>query len=328
MNTRLVIMTAKGFIAYIPGLDWLRYRGKGSPFSARYCYTVWLRHLVMARQNGLTSIPSAVAELGPGGSLGTGLAALLSGAQRYVALDVVPLAHADKNTQVFDELLQLFRKREPIPHEAEFAGTKPVLPSYEFPRQILTDEVLDRAMADDRVREMRRAVAGLSEVRGHNVWISYYCPWYDPQVVQPETVDFLFSQAVMQSIDYIEHAYKAIHQWLKAGGMTSHQIDLTSRQSSDRWNGHWLYSDRTWKLLRGGRAFLTNRLPRSGHIQLLKNTGCEIVCDIPTRRESEIDRKALAPRFRDLSDDDLTTAGCFIQAVKRHEGPVGRKRMS
>jgi hypothetical protein len=45
-------------------------------------------------------------ELGPGDSIGAGLAALLSGADRYVGLDVMPfLARADLE-KIFDELVQ------------------------------------------------------------------------------------------------------------------------------------------------------------------------------------------------------------------------------
>src|SRR3977135_940863 len=38
--------------------------------SARYCYSVWLRHLVNAWQQGLHTLPEVVVELGPGSSQG------------------------------------------------------------------------------------------------------------------------------------------------------------------------------------------------------------------------------------------------------------------
>jgi len=57
-------------------------------------YSLWLRHVVTAYQNGAfhTGPPSVVVELGPGKSLGTGLAALLSGAEKFCAFDVVQYA--------------------------------------------------------------------------------------------------------------------------------------------------------------------------------------------------------------------------------------------
>ena len=77
-----------------------------------------------------------VAELGPGDSLGIGLAALLSSAQRYVALDVVRYAANTRNLQIFEELIALFRDRAPIPDEAEFPLVRPRLLSYTFPADI------------------------------------------------------------------------------------------------------------------------------------------------------------------------------------------------
>jgi hypothetical protein len=61
----------------------------GESKSASYCYSVWQRHLTMARQNGLQEVPHTVVELGPGDSLGVGLAALLSGAKHYYAFDTI-----------------------------------------------------------------------------------------------------------------------------------------------------------------------------------------------------------------------------------------------
>jgi hypothetical protein len=78
----------KGAATYIPGLDkvaskW-RKRGTGGTDTAAYCYEVWLKHLTLLWANGMRTIPDTVAELGPGDSLGTGLAALLSGANHYL----------------------------------------------------------------------------------------------------------------------------------------------------------------------------------------------------------------------------------------------------
>src|SRR5437016_7019160 len=95
-------------------------KGTGGTGSARYCYSIWLRHLVQARLAGVEALPHTVAELGPGDSLGTGLTALLTGADSYQALDVVEHAQAATNLQVFEELIPLLARREPIPGPDEF----------------------------------------------------------------------------------------------------------------------------------------------------------------------------------------------------------------
>jgi len=79
---------AYGIATFIPGIQSLRQKGTGGTDTSRYCYTIWLRHLVMAKSNGLNFHPKVVAELGPGDSLGIGLAALISGSDKYFAFDV------------------------------------------------------------------------------------------------------------------------------------------------------------------------------------------------------------------------------------------------
>jgi hypothetical protein len=78
-----------GAATYVPGLRRLTGRTTGGTVSARYCYSVWLRHLCMLHRHGLPTQFETVVELGPGDSLGVGLAALLTGAERYIALDAL-----------------------------------------------------------------------------------------------------------------------------------------------------------------------------------------------------------------------------------------------
>lgn len=67
----------KRIATFIPGIERLACRYSGGTISARYCYFVWLRHLVKAYENGLKTRFNRVAELGPGDSLGVGLAAMI-----------------------------------------------------------------------------------------------------------------------------------------------------------------------------------------------------------------------------------------------------------
>src|SRR3979409_1984427 len=104
-----------GLATYIPGFQNLTGRKTGGTASARYCYAVWLRHLSMLHRSALPTTFETMAELGPGDSLGIGLAALISGTQRYLALDAVRYADSTRNLQIFDESIALFRDRAPIP---------------------------------------------------------------------------------------------------------------------------------------------------------------------------------------------------------------------
>jgi hypothetical protein len=264
----------------------------------------------------MAGVPASVGELGPGDSLGAGLAAMLSGADRYFALDVVRFANVERNLKIFDELVELFRRREPIPGAEEMPGVSPKLDSYEFPRPILTEDQLARALADDRVRAIRQALAGHEEPAGP-IRITYAAPWYEAGVVQSGAADMVFSQATLQHVDDLELAYRSLSAWLRPGGYTTHQINLSCHYTAGEWNGHWAYSDLAWKILRGGRSYLINRQPHSVHVALLERHGFRILLDQKRTRESGIARQRLAPRFRGLSDEDLTTEGCFVIAVKR-----------
>jgi hypothetical protein len=70
-----------------------------------------------------------------------------------------------------------------------------------------------------------------------------------------------------------------------------------------------------WRMIRGNRPFLLNREPVSTHRRLLHENGLAIVGEQARHNEAGLKRDQLAPRFRDLSEEDLTTESVFIQAV-------------
>ena len=80
---------AQGLIkANIPSRRLHKPSATGGSTYSRYCYSTWLRHLILLHKYK-KNIPAAVAELGPGDSVGTGIAALLSGCEKYIALDIL-----------------------------------------------------------------------------------------------------------------------------------------------------------------------------------------------------------------------------------------------
>jgi SAM-dependent methyltransferase len=280
---------------------------------------VWLRHLVAANQYAaITGVPESVAEIGPGDSIGSGLAALLSGVRRYSAVDAVRYASAAGNIAVFDQLVELFAARADIPDEAEFPLVSPKLSSYAFPRHLITDEVLRRSLAPTRISAIRDAI-GTDQPRqagAEYVTLAYVAPWTRVDILPPSCFDMIYSQAVLEHVDQPEELYQAMYLWLKPGGCMSHDIDLSHHGIGPFWNSHWSYSDWAWRIIRGRRKWLLNRWPHSWHVDAVKNSGFTLIADIPSRTTSGISRSNLAERFRAISDDDLVTDESYVLAVK------------
>lgn len=299
---------AAGLASFLPGLNRFTNRGSGGTDSARYCYSVWLRHLVRAHQSGLSTDPRCVAELGPGDSLGIGLAAVLSGADRYIALDVKAHANTERNVKVFDELVRLFRDRTPIPDDHEWPLTQPKLRAYAFPTHILKPDRLEAALSESRLCHIRNAIAG----NAGPVSVAYRAPWTDPSAIESGCVDFFLSQAVLEHVEDLETTYAAMRTWMKPGASMSHSIDFWCHGLTWAWNGHWMVGDLTWRVVRGTRRYLINRQPLSTHVDLLRKYGFETVCI--ERRRGEQGTFRPAKRFRALTAEDASTRGAFVQA--------------
>ena len=122
----------------------------GGTTDSRYCYGTWLRHLILLNKYK-KEIPAVIVELGPGDSLGTGIAALLCGGEKYITLDYFTYGNTANNVKIFDELVVLFSNRAPVPDDKEFPFQAPYLDNYDFPADILTEEMLARSMAAERL---------------------------------------------------------------------------------------------------------------------------------------------------------------------------------
>jgi len=267
----------------------------------------------VAAENGRFLQKPAVAELGPGDSIGIGLAALLSGAREYYALDVVDYGDAARNMTVFDELVELFRSRAAIPDEREFPKVQPLLTDYSFPDRLLPPPALERSLREDRLQKIRRSIV---DPRGPGSLIHPIVPWIDSRAIPPESIDLIFSQAVLEHVTDLPLAYRAMRRWLAPGGLMSHQIDFKCHGKAAEWNGHWSYSDLSWRLIRGKQVYLLNREPHSTHLRLLRQEGFRLVCDRIQHRPSNLPRERLARRFRDVPAEDLTISEALIQAVR------------
>ena len=308
---------AKGLATWIPGV----HRTFANPKTglgtgtASYSYGVWMKHLVLLWQHGMRHIPRTVVELGPGTSVGTGLAALLTGAERYVGIDAIAHADTGTNVQVFHELLRLFRNRAPRP-TAGYPSYDQYLDERLFPSSILTGERLVAALARERVGRLEGAVRALGADTPRPEIC--YQPWARPDCIGAAQADLVFSHVAMNQVEDLEGAYGRCARWLRPGGWMSHQIDLTSLEITPEWNGHRRYGDLAWKIVSGRRPYFINREPAGTHLRVIEESGFEIIDAIRGfRRHGGISRAEHAERFRSFSDEDLATQSLFVIARRR-----------
>jgi len=302
MNFRQLAYGIASFLPIPP--DWLT-PGTGGTNSAEYCYAVWLRHLVLSRNHGMRGMPATLAELGPGDSIGVGMAAVISGVSNYYAFDAVPHADVDGSVRLFDDLVEMFRRRDPIPGPDAFPGMEPQLPGYEFPSEILADEHLADALAPGRLELLRAdLMAG-----GGNTFF-YRAPWDQPAEGEEGKIDFVISNAVMEHVTDIDSTYISMEKWLKRGAFSSNQIDFRSHGLFQGWDGHWACPEWLWFLMKGRRAYLLNRLPYSAHARAVKMSGMDIVVANLSHQPPE--RQKLAFPFGSLEPSDRSTSGAYM----------------
>lgn len=315
-NKTTATAVVKGLLSLTPAKAWMGGREGGGSNSARYCYSVWLRHLVLAHHRGFPSGFDVVAELGPGDSLGTGLAALLSGCSTCLAFDVVSFADERKNLSILEELTELFRKRAPIPDNREFPDLHPYLDDYSFPKDLLDKERLEAALREERITLLRKSLNGERTQAGSIPAVRYVAPWESTAIVEPDSVDFIFSQAVMEHVDDLRSCYDAMYSWLKPGGVISHEIDFKSHGTSADWNGHLTYSDTLWKVIKGRRPYFLNRMQCSHHLRVMEESGFGAVSATRYTKPACISDAAVCRSIGEIAEEDIITASAHIIACK------------
>lgn len=302
---------AKGLLSWIPGL----HRAFSDPgtgtASADYCYGVWIKHLTLLWQHGMRCMPRSVLELGPGDSIGTGLAALLCGVERYIGVDKVAFASNRANIAVFRELTYLLQRRAPRP-VGGFPPFDAYLDERLFPGHILGEQRLAASLAPSRLARLERAVHALG-TSSPDPAIRYFT-WERPDEIGDGDIDLVFSHVVINHVDDLEGLYAGCARWVRPGGWMSHQIDFTSLGTTPEWNGHRRYGELAWKVISGRRPYFVNREVLGTHLRIMTRHGFEIVHVIRGLRQGGLTRAQHAPRWRRCSDEDLATQTGFVIA--------------
>jgi hypothetical protein len=320
MDSRTLRLVLGGLKSYFPTLHTSEKGVSGRPTGA-YCYSVWMRHLSLITRAVPSFRPRCVVELGPGETLGVGCAALLSGAEQYVGLDLAVRADPRHDVQVLDELVELYAHRAPIPDERVFPHLLPKLPAYNFPNRLFADDGPRHIrIDDDRVQSIRAALLDRQDVLYDNVPVGYMVPW-GMRTIDRQSVDLVFSQASLQDLAHdsdrseLAGAFAAMSRWLRKGGIMSHQIDFSFPLGAE-WNHHWHYPEAAWRVLRGNRQTFGNRVPLSVYLQLCEEYDFQVV-SVKRVEQPGLPREKAAPRFRDLPEADFATSSAHIVAVRR-----------
>lgn len=305
----------KGIVSLVPGSQHLmKLRGTRDTVPADYYYGIWLKHLTLAHENGLQNLPRRVVEFGPGDCFGVGIAALLSGANEYYGLDVLNYTNTDTNLRILYEMVELFKIRAARPHKG-WPDFDEFLDERLFPSHILSDNILEQTLNPQRLKDIEEAIK--NPKNPHNpIIIKYIVPWMDNDELKDDSIDFCYSHSVLEYVTNLDFLFDKIYRFLKSGAMMSHQIDLSAHNLSDKWNGHWGFSELSWKILTGNRPYFLTRNPYSSFKNAIKHLPFEISADLRKVRNDGLSRQEIAARWKDLSEQDLQTAGMLIQAMK------------
>jgi hypothetical protein len=278
-----------------------------------YFYGLWAKHITQYLDATGGKMPSTVVEIGPGASLGAGICALLTGAKRYFALDLIPHTTLDENIKTLDELVKIFRDRQGVRNARGFPNYQHTLDSNFFAARYFTEKILTVSLADERVEAIRQAILG----NPSSISIQLIAPWESEIAYRSlkGKADFIFSHSVMEHVDDIERAYRIMGELCRIGSGMSHQIDFRSHGFTRPWNAYRQLDDDQWQKMCVGKGYTINREPPSRHLSNIKLNGFEIVRLISNSANNKITRDKLAPRFANLSNGDLSCASLFVQAV-------------
>lgn len=233
-----------GILSYLPGLyDWWdNRRPTGNTASSAYSQGIWAFHRDNYCRYMQGQRPQAIAELGPGATLSTCIAALCDGVERAVGLDICPYAGSSRlNQQMLEEL---------------WPASPPT------PKREALVQAINQLGSPTR-----------------NTPLQYVAPWMSERALPEACVDMVFSHSVLEHVDHPAEAYTACLRWLRPGGIMSHKIDHSSHGITRSWNGHYAISKWLWMLIRGGRPYLLNRFTPSDHRALIRSVGFEIISE-------------------------------------------------
>jgi SAM-dependent methyltransferase len=134
-----------------------------------------------------------------------------------------------------------------------------------------------------------------------------------------ESVDFVFSQAVLEHIHKHEftETFKELWRVLKPGGVSTHVVDFKDHLEQSLNNLR--FSDRTWEAdwFAPSSGFYTNRIRLGEMVRLIEEQEFKIeVLEKSEWKTLPMPKNKLDPQFRALGDDELKVKGATLRLSK------------
>lgn len=256
-NYRLVKPIIKGLLTYIPGYLYLLNKKRSKRINScsvpSFCFSLW-NSLLLVLENKDRSI---VSEIGPAGSLGLGICAILTGTKEYHVIDIESNYLLDRNLCLFDKIVDMFRNN--VKCKSWDSINLPYNQNYlEIYKTKISDDVFVEMVRNDLIKCITNQKTQFFFI---DKWESAKKNYYD----------IVFSRAVMEHVNEPFIIYKNIAFLLKDTGYMVHDIELHSHDLTKAVDGHLFIKDLIWKMIVGRREYLLNRLTSSEHFELIQS---------------------------------------------------------
>jgi hypothetical protein len=277
-DSYLIKSVIKGLVTFIPGisnlLSKIKAKSKHSCYNAEFCYTLWLSFLVLLREKGIQTNLKKVGEIGNGGSLGVGICSLLSGSEKFYALEINQTYDKDQNLKLLDEITELFKNKTEISNK--FRQLNISIQNFEYPEELISPLFLDNKLVEEIKNDILNGFIDSKRIEIIHNWESH----------SALDLDVVFSRAVMEHVAEPGKVYKAINKHLKKGSFVFHDIEFHSHGITKSIDGHYRIPGFLWKIIYGKRKHFLNRWSLQDHINCMTENGFEL---IETNEKSMID---------------------------------------
>jgi hypothetical protein len=268
IDYKLIKAILKGTLSYLPGFKYIleqkKTRSKHSGSDSMFCYTLWFRTLNFLKRNNLPLKFDTIAEIGSGGSFGIAFCALLTGSDKYIALEIENNFNSLENLVLFEEILRLFKEDMSVKNPGKDDIINIKCPEYKRYSEVLGNAEFNDALSDSRICLIRNSLKDVNRgnIRILNNW--------EENISKTDKVDFILSRAVMEHVNDPFSVYGSSNKILNKNGIVLHDVEFHSHGITSEWFKHYNINRVLWFLIRGRRKYYLNRYSLSDHIQFME----------------------------------------------------------